>query len=224
MHKGRVVFRRHGRCGLGRPAPRRPSEQMTRPGRHRAPSLLSAQPQTADRRGRRKPQSSRPRYPDFERNAAHTPRGPSLPPPGMPCGRSDLIVTVGGGSITDCAKLYSSSRQRHKQRRLQSTDRERRKASHTRVNDRARRCCRLACRRRLPRRVHTPSGVTNNAQQVKEAGAPSIGGPARVDPRSRYHRSHAGIVFCHRHPRRRPLAVEGRCFARGASLRRRPRR
>ena len=134
---------------------------------------------------------------------------------------ADLIVTVGGGSITDGAKAVQICLA-NDVRTVDDIDRIRANKG-------------VAPPMNAPsvRQISVPTtiaggefsalaGVTNQRTKVKEMLRHRSGDAARRDPRSRHHPAHAGMaVAFDRHPRRRPLRRRP-VLARGTSLRRCP--
>ena len=106
VHKGRVVFGAMDEVVFGRPAAEAIVEQMDRLRAPRAFLMVSRHAQPRDRRDREDPQGARaPLRGTFDAMPPHTPREAVIAAAEQArAADADLIVTVGGGSITDGAK------------------------------------------------------------------------------------------------------------------------
>ena len=223
MHKGRVVFGAMDEVVFGRPAAEAIVEQMDRLGAKRAFLMVSGtlNRETDEIENIRNALGARC-VGTFDAMPAHTPRAAVIAAADQARdAKADLIVTVGGGSITDGAKAVQLclandvSHRRGHRRTSGCAAARRRRSSH-------RPCGRSACPRRSPAASSAPSPASpTSARKVKEMLRHRADHPARGHPRSLADRAHAGMaVPLHRHPRRGSLRRR-HLLARGASLCRR---
>jgi maleylacetate reductase len=106
MHKGRVVFGAMEEVVFGRPASEAVVEQMDRLGANRAFLMVSGTLNRETDEIEKIRRALGPRYAaTFDAMPAHTPRAAVIAAADQArAAQADLIVTVGGGSITDGAK------------------------------------------------------------------------------------------------------------------------
>ena len=141
----------------------------------------------------------------FDRMPPHTPRSAVIAAAAHgPGGRADLIVTVGGGSITDGAKAVQLC--------LANDIRTPSGSIPARAQGRV-----PPIKPPSVRQISVPTtlsagefsaiaGVTNERPRSRNCFAIRMVDPARRDPGSRHHRAHAGLaVSVDRHPRGRSL-------------------
>ncbi len=223
MHKGRVVFGAMDEVVFGRPASEAIVEQLNRLDAKRAFLMVSG---TLNRETDEIENIRRVLGPrcvgTFDAMPPHTPRAAVIAAADQArTAGADLIVTIGGGSITDGAKAVQLCLAND----IRNPD----------DIDRIRTGRGTPPQLKAPtvRQISVPTtiaggefsataGVTNEKTKVKEALAPSAADAAGRDPRSLAQPAHAGMaVALDRHPRRRPLR-RGHLLARGAALRRRP--
>ena len=155
----------------------------------------------------------------FDNMPAHTPRAAVIAAAEQAReAKADLIVTLGGGSITDGAKAVQLCLA-NDVRTPEAMDAIRARTPREAADG--------ARRSPIPTTLSAGefsyiSGVTDERTKVKELFRHADIVPRAVDPRSRGDAAHADVaVAVDRHPRRRPLR-RGRLLQRGEPLRRRP--
>ena len=219
MHKGRVVFGAMDEVVFGRPAAEAVAAQMDRLGATRAFLMVAARSTETPTKSRKSAKRLGSRCAaTFDAMPPHTPREAVIAAAEQArAANADLIVTVGGGSITDGAKAVQLCLA-NDIRSVEGID-----------AIRAVKGAAPAMNAPSVRQISVPTtiaggefsamaGVTNPAHQGQGNAAAPAGDPARRHPRSRHHRAHAGMaVSVDRHPRRRSLRRRP-VLARGASL------
>ncbi len=195
MRKGRVVFGAMDEVVFGTPAAEAVPAQLDRLGAMRAFLMVSGTLNRETDVVENIRHSLGPRCAGtFDAMPAHTPREAVIAATEQArAANADIIVTVGGGSITDGAKAVQAlPRQQHPQHRRHrddpgaqgrgAADEGACRAPDQRADD--------DCRRRIQRggRRHQP------ADPDEGNAAPRTDDSARRDPRSRRDRAHAGMA------------------------------
>ena len=223
VHKGRVVFGAMDEVVFGRPASEAIVEQMNRLGATRAFLMVSG---TLNRETDVIENIRRALGPrcvgTFDAMPPHTPRTAVIAATEQArAADADLIVTVGGGSITDGAKAVQLCLA-NDIRNPDDIDRIRAGRGASPQLNRAARAPDQRADHDRRRRILGHSRRHQREDQGQGSAAPSAADAARDDPRSLARRAHAGMaVAVDRHPRRRSLR-RGHLLARGAPLWRRP--